>query len=145
MLGLPSLFSHGMIILSQVANMHLLSFKNLTESLLCLKLGPRRRIPNRVMRENNQAVQISSRLLPEPHAAVQQFQDLGGQLKTFSTFGHDPLQSNPALVAQRDRRFKEQYPGFNQFFYSTVNGNYSVFQDGLLFFIDISKQLEAQL
>jgi hypothetical protein len=97
------------------------------------------------MRENNQAVQIDSRILPEPAAAVQQFQEMGGRLTAFSPFGHDPLQNNPALLAQRDRRFQEQYPDFNQFFHSTVNGNNSVFRDGLLFLIDISKQLETQL
>ncbi len=112
---------------------------------LYLKLGPRHRIPNRAMRENNQAVQIDSRLLPESDAAVQQFHEMGGRLTAFSTFGHDPLQGNPALVAERERRFKGHYPDFNQFFYSTANGNHSVFRDGLLFLIDLSKQLEAHV
>lgn len=112
---------------------------------MSLKLGPRHRIPNRAMRENNQTIRIDDQLLPEPDVAMQHFHEIGGQLTAFSDFGQDPLQSNSVLVTQRETRFRERYPDFNQFFYDTVNGNYSNFRDGLLYLIDISKQLEIHI
>jgi len=48
-------------------------------------------------------------------------------------------------MREREERFYQQYPQFDEIFHSTVNGDYSLFRAGILHFIDISKQLEAQL
>ena len=113
--------------------------------LLCFFLGPHRGVPNELMRRNDQTVQVDPRMLPEPSDAVEQFESFGGHLTLFSPFGEDPLQDRDDLVSQREADFLTQYPDFGPFFYSVVNGDYTLFRSGLLFLIQVSKRLEAQL
>ena len=47
------------------------------------------------MISNNHAVQIDSCLLPDVESAVQEFEENGGHLTIFNSFGEDPLQRNP--------------------------------------------------
>lgn len=97
------------------------------------------------MKRNNQAVQLDPLLLPNPDVAVQQFESFGGHLTLFSPFGHDPLQNRQDLVGQREAEFQSRHPDFGVFFYTVVNGDYSIFRDGLVTLIDISKCLELLL
>ena len=96
-----------------------------------------------LMRRRDQTVQIDARLLPEPDAAVQSFEAHGGHITVFSPFGRDPLADRPDLIGQREIKFLERYPDFAPFFYSVVNCDYSLFHAGLLFFIELSKHIEA--
>ena len=97
------------------------------------------------MQRNNQTVQVDARLVPEPSDAVQHFESFGGHLTLFSPFGEDPLADRDDLVSQREADFFARYPDFGPFFYSVVNGDYTLFRAGLLFLIQVSKGLEAQL
>ena len=94
------------------------------------------------MDDNNQAKHIGVSQITETNVAVRQFEDLGGRLTTFSSFGEDPLKGNAHLLDERVARFQQRYPNFNNFFHSVVNGNYSLFRDGVLFLISISRQLQ---
>lgn len=97
------------------------------------------------MDSNNQVAQLNTTDIPSPNEALQEFQNHGGHITTFSTFGHDPLGQRPDMMREREERFYQYYPQFDDIFHNAVNGDYSLFRSSLLFFIDISKQLEALL
>lgn len=97
------------------------------------------------MDSNNQVAQLNTTDVPSPNEALQEFQNHGGHITIFNTFGHDPLGQRPDLVREREERFYQYYPQFDDIFHTTVNGDYSLFRSGILFIIDVSKQLEAQL
>lgn len=97
------------------------------------------------MCENYQARRLDDSVIIEPNDAVTQFESFGGRLTIFSPFGEDPLKESMQLSSRREEEFKERYPDFSQFFYRIVNGDNSLFREGLLFFIDISKRLEASV
>ena len=88
-------------------------------------------------------IQLQS--LPQTSDAVREFESLGGTLTSFSEFGHDPLSERSDLIQQRETRFHDRFPDFGQFFYSCVNGDNSIFKQGLLYFIETSTQLLSQL
>ena len=102
-------------------------------------------IPNELMRRNSQVVPVDPHLLPDPDVAIQEFESFGGNLTLFSPFGRDPLQERLDLVTQRETEFHRHYPDFGPFFYTVVNGDYSLFRDGLLYLIDITQQLQTHL
>ena len=97
------------------------------------------------MDNNNKAKHIADSLVPQPSSAVQQFEGLGGHLTIFSGFGEDPLRNSSQLVTQREMEFTNRYPDFCLFFNRIVNFDSTLFRDGLLFFIDVSKRLEASI
>ena len=107
--------------------------------------GPRRGIPNTLMERNNQAVHIDPHQLPSPDVAVQMFEANGGHLTIFSPFGNDPLKDHMRLAAEREEKFHEQYPEFQPFFSTVVNGDNSLFRSGLLYFIQLSKHFEVEM
>ena len=109
--------------------------------------GHRHRIPCHAMMENNHAVKIDSDMLPDVDSAVNQFERNGGQLTIFSSFGEDPLRHNLHLVTRRETDFYRQHPraSFANFFYTVTNGDYSLFREGLLSYIAITKNLSRQL
>ena len=90
-------------------------------------------------------VSIDPSLLPEPDDAVQQMESMGSRLTHFSPFGRDPLESRNDLLQQREDAFKARFPQFDTFFYTVVNGDITIFHEGLLYFIEISKRLETHL
>ena len=95
------------------------------------------------MRENNQAKKVDASTIIDTGDAVHRFQQLGGQITVFTPFGEDPLMHTPELVHQRETEFKQHYPDFSRFFHTVVNSNNSLFCEGLLCLIRISKHLEA--
>ena len=97
------------------------------------------------MDQNNQVGQLNDTDIPTPNEALQEFQSYGGHITTFNTFGHDPLGQRPDLMTEREERFYQQFPQFDEIFHTTVNGDYSLIRSGILCVIGISKQLEAQL
>ena len=86
-----------------------------------------------------------SAVVPETQAIVDKFESHGRKLTTFSFFGQDPLQHREDLLHMRDEEFFKRYPDFSAFFHSVVNHDYSIFRDGLLFFIDLSHQFQNHL
>ena len=73
------------------------------------------------------------------------FEENGGHLTIFSSFGEDPLQRNPYLVAQREMEFYRRYQDFRNFFYTVANGDFVLFREGILYLIAISSNLCTQL
>lgn len=97
------------------------------------------------MEQNNRAVAVNPSVLPEPVNAVRQMESQGSHLTNFSPFGRDPLEGHATLIQLRDDTFKARFPDFNNFFHTTVNGDFSSFRIGLLFIIEVSKRLESQI
>ena len=95
------------------------------------------------MYSNNHAKPVDGSVLPQEDVALRQFEDLGGRITTFSPFGEDPLRHSVQLANQRETEFKEHYPDFSCFFHRIVNGDNSLFREGLLFLIGVSKHLES--
>ena len=112
---------------------------------ICIHFILGRGVPCHTMISNNHAIQIDPRLLPDVESAVHDFEETGGQLTIFNSFGEDPLQRNPFLIAQRESEFHRRYPDFGNFFHTVVNGDYSLFHEGLLYLITISNHLVTQL
>ena len=84
---------------------------------------------------------INHQLIKDPTTVLEEYRQLGGNITVFSPFGEDPLKNRPDLVAIREKSFFERYTGFEQFFYNVVNGDFSLFKEGLLFFIDVTIRL----
>ena len=108
-------------------------------------VGVNKDIPNVLMIRNNQAKPIDSGLIPITDEAIRMYQSLGGNLTLFGEFGKDPLMERQDLSRLREERFFERWPRFEDIFHAVVNNNNTLFHDSLLFFIDVSMQLEAQL
>lgn len=105
--------------------------------------GTRKGVPIHTMLHGNQAVKIDPRLLPDAESAVRQFQSNGGQLTVFSCFSEDPLQGSPSLAAQRETEFHRRFPDFSDIFHTVANGDYYLFREGVLFYIDINRRLST--
>lgn len=88
---------------------------------------------------------VDSRMVPDTSDAVQQYESHGGHLTLYGTFGHDPLNVREDLVQQRESIFRENFPDFGPFFYGVVNNDDSFFRQGLLYLIELSRQLLSQL
>ena len=73
------------------------------------------------------------------------YQSYGGHITLDGEFGHDPLRIREDLLEIREERFFNQCPKFEEIFHSVVNYENRLFQSSLLYFIEISKQLETQL
>ena len=69
---------------------------------------------------------IDHRLLHELLDAVAHMESLGSRLTVFSSFGTDPLEGREDLISQREAMFSAKYPDFGPFFYSAVNGDYTL-------------------
>lgn len=108
-------------------------------------VGPRRGVPNQLMQEHNQVMPIDDQLLPTPEDAVALMESLGSSLTLFSPFGSDSLAEREDLINLREATFFGRYPDFGPFFYSVVNGDYSLFREALLYLLDINRQLEQHL
>ena len=108
-------------------------------------LGQHKGIPNVLMHKNNKAKIIDVVNLPEADQALQMYENEGGNINRSSEFGQDPLKERADLKNIREENFFEQYSSFDDFFHTVVHYDFSMFRTGLLYFIDISKQLETQL
>ena len=108
-----------------------------------MPVGRGRGVPNQLMLSNNHAKKIDHTQIAQPSDAVHHFQSFGGHLTLFSGFGEDPLKHSAGMVAQREEEFKRRYPDFGQFFSTVVNSDYSLFKEGLLYFIELSQRLSS--
>ena len=90
-------------------------------------------------------VSVPVNVIPEANDAVQLMESKGSHLTRFSCFGSDPLVLRNDLVQQRHDTFFSRYPDISPFFHTVVNGDYSLFCDGLLYFIQTSKDLVSFL
>ena len=104
-------------------------------------LGVRRGIPNHLMRSSNHVAKINVSLVPSADEALRLFTQDGGDLTLWSLFGTDPLAHIPHLRYQRQEFFNNSYPDFGIIFNRLVNGDTSIFQHALKFYIDITETL----
>ena len=141
-LGSP--FKHGMIILFPVSVYQYTQETSLPVIQIFIITGPHQGIPNVLMQENNRVAQVDPSRLPSAMAAVEMYEAHDRRLTLFSPYGHDPLADDATAMAQREEKFHERFPDFAPFFYSIVNGNHSMFREGLLHFIQISKQCQTE-
>ena len=93
---------------------------------------PSRGTPNHLIASNSHTARIDSYLIPLPEEAVRQYQQAGGHITHFSGFGEDPFINNAILSHQREAKFHQRYPNFESLFHELVNGDDSVFREGLL-------------
>lgn len=94
--------------------------------------------------QNSHVVPINPAILSQPADAVRQMEAAGSHYTYFSPFGQDPLKDRIDLF-QRQDMFSAQFPHFDDFFHTVVNGDFTVFRRGLLYIIDISSHLTSLL
>ena len=104
-----------------------------------------RGIPNRLMLTDNRTKPITSSSLPTPTQATQMYEANGGHLTEESPFREDPIVNDLIKCRIRDGAFLQKYPSFEPMFHNLVNGNNSLFKDGLNFFIDITFRLSSSV
>ena len=102
---------------------------------------PSRGTPSQAMAANNQIASIDPHRVPSADEAVRQFEEDGGHLTHFSSFGEDPLSSDPSRVRNREAAFHHRYPQFDPFFHGVVNDDDSLFRQGLNFFIHLTQSM----
>lgn len=102
-----------------------------------------RGIPDVLMARSNKAQRVTNSVLPSPGAAVHMYTSSGGNLRDPGPFGIDPIDTNSSKTNIRSSAFSEKFPSFSNIFHEVVNGNSSIFQQGLLFFINITKRLAS--
>ena len=93
------------------------------------------------MMENNRTVSVHPQLIKEPVEILQEYESAGGSITVLSQFGYDPLTGRHNLISKRDEIFYENAPSFNETFYATINGNFTLFRRGLLLLISTTNQL----
>lgn len=98
-------------------------------------------VPDKRMMDNNTFVLPSIHILPTSEEAVAAYESEGGHLSRPEVFGVDLLTGNHELQKLRSDNFNAVYPSFDVFFHSLVNGNHHPFQQGLLFFINLTTSL----
>ena len=114
--------------------------------IIDIPIGPRRNCPSRgtpnhLMASYNRTARIDPQLIPSQADAVRQYEEAGGRITHFSGFGKDPLVNNTTLIQQREAEFHQRYPNFHSFFHKLVNGDDSVFRNGLVLFIQLTQTL----
>ena len=95
------------------------------------------------MKQNNQTIFIDPQLVKDPCTILEEYTSLGGNITRFSLFGQNPLKDQPSLATKRDGIFFERYPSFEPFFHSAVNGDFSLFKEGLSFLIYVTTNLSS--
>ena len=98
-------------------------------------------VSNEVMRRNNRTSRIDWRHLPTSAEAVRLYQEDGGRISDETHFGEDPISGDSTKFSIRMRAFTERFPSFDTIFENLVNGNPSLFENALLFYIDVSYRL----
>ena len=136
---LSYLLIHGMHIPCQV---------NIISTHLChhfigRKDGLLRGIPNERVLLDNRTKRISLSLLPSAEGIAQQYRNSGGHVTDAIMFGLDPIANNVHKCFIRMSTFTEYYPSFDMIFHQVANGNDVIFQEALIFFIDVTHRLSA--
>ena len=100
-----------------------------------------RGIPNQLMLKNNKARMIDPRVIPTSDQAVQLYEQNGGRLTEPVQFGRDPLECDAIKKTIREQAFQEKYPSLDLMFHQLVNGDTTLFQQALKFYISTTHHL----
>lgn len=100
-----------------------------------------RGIPNQLMLKNNKARMIDPRVIPTSDQAVQLYEQNGGRLTEPVQFGRDPLECDAMKKTIREQAFQEKYPSLDLMFHQLVNGDTTLFQQALKFYISTTHRL----
>lgn len=98
------------------------------------------RIPNVMMLRNNHSQMIDINVLPSGNDAAQLYRENGGHLTDPEVYGVDPISDDTAKLSIRERAFFGRFH-FSDIFQDLINGNVTKFENGLLYFIEITKRL----
>ena len=77
---------------------------------------------------------------PATIAAEAYSQDVGGNIKAQSEFAADPFVS-AANREDRQKRFSDEYPDMYEMMNAVVNGQYDLFECGLMRLIELVKEI----
>ena len=88
---------------------------------------------------------VDPTLVPTPSEAVRRFHQAGGRLQLFSKFGADPLDGRGDLQQLRKDAFAERFPCFEPIYYQVVNDDCTLFEQSLLFFINLTERLSSTM
>lgn len=89
---------------------------------------------------NLQGQNISATQIPASQEAVAAYENLGGRLTLFPSFGLDPLADNVALQDAREQRFNNE-ADMETVFGDIVNGIATSFEQAILRFANLTTQL----
>lgn len=87
------------------------------------------------------ARRVDPAVVPSTEEAVQAYEQLGGHLTYFPAFGRDPLADSPLLSRRRLQNFQACFPSFETLFYNLVNGDSTPFENALLLFLQLTRDL----
>ena len=87
----------------------------------------------------NHASRVFPQMEPDTPDAASNYEAMGGQLTTFSSFGQDPLAGFPLLQRQRDELFHRQFDASCVF--GNVNGHDEPFREAIENFSGITRGL----
>jgi len=93
------------------------------------------------MLKNNKARMIDPRVIPTSDQAVQLYEQNGGRLTEPVQFGRDPLECDAMKKTIREQAFQEKYPSLDLMFHQLVNGDTTLFQQALKFYISTTHRL----
>lgn len=91
-------------------------------------------------RNNFHGKKILAARVPTSQEAVIAYENLGGRLTVFPTFGVDPLSDNSELQVLREQRLGHQ-TSMETIFGDLVNGNSTSFERAILRFGNLTTQL----
>ncbi|XP_078384557.1 uncharacterized protein LOC144666976 [Oculina patagonica] len=89
---------------------------------------------------NFQGQRVLANQIPTSMEAVTAYENLGGTLTVFPTFGIDPLAENAELQATREQRFSNE-TNEEAIFGELVNGNSTSFEQAIQRYANITIQL----
>ena len=93
------------------------------------------------MRNNNRVKVVNPIDLPGVSAAIQMYQQAGGNLRDPHSVGTDALTDVKRGI--RNQVFSGRYPSFELIFSRLVNGDSTMFRNALICFIDITYRLSS--
>ncbi|XP_031560877.1 uncharacterized protein LOC116296908 [Actinia tenebrosa] len=116
----------------------------LIQSWNCRPASGKRKTPIEMMKANNGTANLTEEQVPDGLTAAQIYEGNGGNLTRFGSFGLDPLQGNQELSTQREQLLLQNIASYEAIFNQLVNGNPSLFQRALIYYITLSQSLAAQ-
>ncbi len=93
------------------------------------------------MLQDNRSKRINPTLLPDPIPAADMYRSQGGRLTDPEPYGLDPIGGDPVKVYIRLKAFFEKFHSFDSIFNQLVNGRPQMFEEALLFYINVTKRL----